>query len=262
MPHSRAKTLSRCHSSLATLATLLAVLTLLAAGELRADWLITKDGQRIKTDGAPRIEGRRVLYHNETGNLSAIRLSEVDLEATDRANSAGEATHTVEVNTPDAPSPGNDIENYIRSHRQLDGEEQPTTLVEPMEPAPPEAEALDEAMEEMGEAMAEAMAEAMGAAAESMGEMMGGVLELGLQLEQEFGDLESRYDLHTAQGMAGAAPELERMAELVKRRAEAATPELREMYAGLATTMREMAQLARTDPAAAARRYREQQSSL
>jgi hypothetical protein len=51
------------------------------------------------------------------------------------------------------------------------------------------------------------------------------------------------------------------MATYVEGRAQDATPELREMYGGLATSMRDMAQLARTDPEAAAQRYRAQQQS-
>ncbi len=53
-----------------------------------ADILITRDGQRIGTDGAWKDRGRRIVY-TPKGVLSSIRTDEIDLEmsreATDEA---------------------------------------------------------------------------------------------------------------------------------------------------------------------------------
>lgn len=77
-------------------ATLLG-LALLAALNLpaSADWLVTNAGERIETRGPWRVEGGRVSFTRPNGTLSALRLSEVDLDASERATrAAGSATKT------------------------------------------------------------------------------------------------------------------------------------------------------------------------
>ena len=54
------------------------------APALEADWLITQNGERIETKGPFKVEGRRVLYTRPNDTLAAVRLSEIDLEATER----------------------------------------------------------------------------------------------------------------------------------------------------------------------------------
>lgn len=76
------------------------VAVLLLAGRAGADWLVLNDGSRVETDGAWSVEGRLVVFRTPGGTLSSLRLAEVDLEATDRAN--------VEANEPPpvaAPAP-------------------------------------------------------------------------------------------------------------------------------------------------------------
>lgn len=46
-----------------------------------ADWLVTRDGGRVETQGEWRVDGRRILFTLPNGTLSAMRVSEVDLEA-------------------------------------------------------------------------------------------------------------------------------------------------------------------------------------
>jgi hypothetical protein len=52
----------------------------MAAGAARADWLVTRDGVRIETKGAWRVDGRRVLFTMPNGTLSTIRTDEVNLD--------------------------------------------------------------------------------------------------------------------------------------------------------------------------------------
>lgn len=69
-------------SLLTTLATA-AVVTLsgwLAAGAARADWLVMRDGARLETKGAWRVDGRRVLFTMPNGTLSTLRTDAVDLD--------------------------------------------------------------------------------------------------------------------------------------------------------------------------------------
>lgn len=50
------------------------------ADAAHADWLVTRDGARIETKGAWKVEGRRVLFTLPNGTLSMIRTDEVDLD--------------------------------------------------------------------------------------------------------------------------------------------------------------------------------------
>lgn len=65
------------------IATILALAGL--AAPLAADWLVTKDGARVETDGPWEIKGAVVLFTLPNGTLSSLRLSEVDLDASAEA---------------------------------------------------------------------------------------------------------------------------------------------------------------------------------
>lgn len=61
------------------------IVTSLVAPSLGAAILVTRAGERIETDGPWKIDGQRVVYRLPSGALTAIRLEEVDLEATKAA---------------------------------------------------------------------------------------------------------------------------------------------------------------------------------
>ncbi|HSM13696.1 MAG TPA: glutaredoxin family protein, partial [Thermoanaerobaculia bacterium] len=63
-----------------------AVSIALTAGAAGAEWLVLRDGGRLEIVGAPRVEGRRVLFTLPGGQLGALRAELVDLAATDVAN--------------------------------------------------------------------------------------------------------------------------------------------------------------------------------
>jgi hypothetical protein len=70
---------------------------LLAAPAARADWLVTRAGARVETQGAWKVKGKLVVFTQRDGTLASLRLAEVDLAASERA--------TAEVKTePAAPS--------------------------------------------------------------------------------------------------------------------------------------------------------------
>ena len=48
-----------------------------------ADWLVTRDGQSIETQGPWKTKGRMVVFTNTAGLLLSMRLDEVDLEASE-----------------------------------------------------------------------------------------------------------------------------------------------------------------------------------
>jgi len=64
--------------SLLAVAALAATAFLLPAA---ADWLVTKDGARLETDGPWKVKGRLIVFKRPDGTYASIRQSEVDLEA-------------------------------------------------------------------------------------------------------------------------------------------------------------------------------------
>ena len=53
-----------------------------------ADWLVTRDGTRIETEGLWSMQGKLVVFELPDGTLSSLRLS---LVASDRATAEAEA---------------------------------------------------------------------------------------------------------------------------------------------------------------------------
>ena len=80
----------------AALAALLAALALPAAG----DWLVTREGGRVETQGAWAVKGRLVVFSLPNGTLSSLRLSDLDLEASRVATAAAKAPPPAPVPPP------------------------------------------------------------------------------------------------------------------------------------------------------------------
>lgn len=72
----------RCWSLL-RLAFLAALLGLVAA-PVRSDWLVTRNGTSVETRAAWEVKGKLVVFHTLKGDLSSLRLADVDLEASRR----------------------------------------------------------------------------------------------------------------------------------------------------------------------------------
>ncbi len=71
------------HHKIVALALLLAFLSAPVAS---ADVLVTKEGARVETQGPWEVRGRQVIFTTPKGVLSSMRLAEVDLEASARAD--------------------------------------------------------------------------------------------------------------------------------------------------------------------------------
>ena len=68
----------------------LAVLLVLPAAPARADWLVTHEGTWVETRGAWEVKGKLVVFHTLKGDLSSLRLADVDLEASRRETARAE----------------------------------------------------------------------------------------------------------------------------------------------------------------------------
>ncbi len=77
----------------------------LLAGVASADWLVTRAGERIETEGGWQIKGRMVIFTRPGGTLSSVRLSEVDIDASREATAqAAEAAARPAAPAPEAPT--------------------------------------------------------------------------------------------------------------------------------------------------------------
>ncbi len=75
----------------------------LAASDAHADWLVTRAGERIETQGSWQVKGRMVVFTPPNGSLSSLRLSEVDLDAS--ASATEEAAAAAARPAPPEPAP-------------------------------------------------------------------------------------------------------------------------------------------------------------
>ena len=74
-----------------------------APAPARADWLVTRDGGRVETQGAWKVQGKRVVFTAKDGTLASLRLTEVDLDASQQATTAAE--HAKEERAAQAAAP-------------------------------------------------------------------------------------------------------------------------------------------------------------
>lgn len=82
---------------------------LLAAGlpatPATADWLVTRQGDRIETRGPWQEKGKLVVFHTADGRLSSLRLADVDLAASRAATSGAVDAERARTEAKPAPAP-------------------------------------------------------------------------------------------------------------------------------------------------------------
>lgn len=55
------------------------------AGPAAADWLVTKEGAKVETQGAWTVKGKLVVFKTPDGKLASLRVADVDLDASRNA---------------------------------------------------------------------------------------------------------------------------------------------------------------------------------
>jgi len=129
------------------LALAAAVALSLTALPAAADWLVTRDGGRVETEGPWEVKGRLVVFNLADGTLSSMRLDQVDLEASRQVTrQAGEPA--AQPATDPAPAATREPKAPRRSITTADigrGTYRPPVV---QEPAEGEAEGGDEAAPE------------------------------------------------------------------------------------------------------------------
>ena len=254
-------------SQLAAVIVLAFVPALWAPGAA-AELLVTHRGDVIETQGPWKVKGRQVVFTSEEGVLSSMRLSDVDLEASEETwKRRQEEAAAPPREEAEAPEPVKRKSVLVLTNDNLGGDSaledamaelgeafgaamggMAEGMVRGMEEAFGEAEVTDElaaGVEGMGEAMQQGM--------EVMAEFMTVAIEIGL----EANEIDQRHDLDTARGMRNAASDFDSLAYEVRGRKEGARPEIQKMLEEMAQQFEDLAALAREDPKAAVRKRRQ-----
>lgn len=87
------------------LAALLALVAGTAAGPAAADWLVTKEGARVETQGAWTVKGKLVVFKTAEGKLASLRVADVDLDASRNATEEAVAAQAQAEAEPETPAP-------------------------------------------------------------------------------------------------------------------------------------------------------------
>jgi hypothetical protein len=64
---------------------------LAAATPAAADWLVTRTGERVEIQGPWQLKGKIVVFTRMDGSFASLRVSEVDLKASERATAEARA---------------------------------------------------------------------------------------------------------------------------------------------------------------------------
>lgn len=115
----------------------------LLASSAGADWLVMKDGSRVEARDGWDIRGERVVFTSARGTLSMVRLSAVDMAATELANAplatVGSAPAAIEEEGPrpvmvltnaDLPSVEREVEEAVAKVLPAVSDRQPVQVVE------------------------------------------------------------------------------------------------------------------------------------
>jgi len=109
---------------------------LLMAAPLGADWLVTRDGGRVETKGAWKVQGKLVVFTRPAGQLASLRVSDVNWAASELATAAAAAKPPEVKKEPPKPPK--------ESKWVLTDADFQRTAPSPAAPAPAEAPAAEE----------------------------------------------------------------------------------------------------------------------
>jgi hypothetical protein len=75
------------------------------AGPAAADWLVTKEGAKVETQGPWTVKGKLVVFKTPDGKLSSLRVADVDLDASRNATEEAVAAQAQADAAPETPAP-------------------------------------------------------------------------------------------------------------------------------------------------------------
>jgi hypothetical protein len=75
------------------------------AGPAAADWLVTKEGAKVETQGAWTVKGKLVVFKTPDGKLASLRVADVDLDASRNATEEAVAAEAQAEAEPEKAAP-------------------------------------------------------------------------------------------------------------------------------------------------------------
>ncbi len=103
-------------------AVLVGAASLALAGSAAADWLVTRQGDRIETRGPWRRQGAMVVFTLPNGTLSSLRAEEIDFDASARASAPAPVAP---VESPAKKKPVLVLKDKDVAHVSAEGEASP-----------------------------------------------------------------------------------------------------------------------------------------
>lgn len=97
-----------------------ALLLLAAVASARADWLVTRAGGRIETKGPWQIKGKLVVFTGANGSLGSLRLTDVDLPASQTATTEAKDAKDKAVAIAQEPPKPKERKKSVRSLTDAD----------------------------------------------------------------------------------------------------------------------------------------------
>lgn len=75
----------------------------------RADWLVLRTGERAETRGPWKVKGKLVVFTSAKGDLSSLRLADVDLATSERVTAEARAQAEKPPEAPPPPPPQKEV---------------------------------------------------------------------------------------------------------------------------------------------------------
>ncbi len=117
----------------------------LLAAPAAADWLVTRDGGRVETRGPWKAKGKLLVFTRADGQLSSLRLADVDLAASERATAEAvakaKAKETAEAKP--APPPEKKEARWVMTDKDFHPAAPPAAKDDEAKPAAEETDAGD-----------------------------------------------------------------------------------------------------------------------
>jgi hypothetical protein len=193
--------------------------------------LVTRTGEELTTTRGFEVDGSRVRYHGANGTLVAVRLSEIDISATETA----ERRRCPAQTDPEAAA----AERAAQS-RQDD----------------PVGQVID-ALVELG--VARTRLESLARDRAAFRAAVDAVVSVATELERRTREIEHAYRLDTVGGMLAAAPAYRELASFARAAAaRESDPRIGAVIGDLATAFDEVARLAAEEPERAIEEFERQ----
>jgi len=97
-----------------------ALLLLAAVAPARADWLVTRAGGRIETQGPWQVKGKLIVFKGTNGALGSLRLADVDLPASQTATAEAKEAKEKAVAIAQEPPKPKERKKSVRSLTDAD----------------------------------------------------------------------------------------------------------------------------------------------